>query len=120
MLKQVDQFFLNQEESNSNCFLALRQLIFAADSQVSETMKYNMPCYCYQNKAFCYLWQDKKTREPYILFVEGNQMNHPELESGDRSRMKIFRVDPHSDLPKSTINSLLTEAISLAKNQIKK
>jgi hypothetical protein len=32
-----------------------------------------MPCFCYQRKAFCYLWTDKKTANPYILIAEGNQ-----------------------------------------------
>ncbi len=75
-----------------------------------------MPCFCYKKKMFCYLWTDKKTDEPYLLMVEGKHLNHPELEEGSRSRMKIFRVNPNKDLPIDFIESLLNEALDLNKD----
>ena len=62
---------------------------------------------------FCYLWTDKKTDEPYMLMVEGKYLTHPDLEEGDRSRMKIFRVNPNKDLPVKTIESILQNALDL-------
>lgn len=62
---------------------------------------------------FCYLWTDKKTDEPYILMVEGKHLNHPQLEEGNRSRMKIFRINPNDDLPIETINEVLDTALDL-------
>jgi hypothetical protein len=56
---------------------------------------------------FCYLWTDKKIDEPYILMVEDRYLDHPELEEGNRSRMKIFTVNPNNDLPLKTINNIL-------------
>ena len=47
---------------------------------------------------FCYLWTDKKTNDPYLLFVEGQYLDHPKLETGTRKRMKIFRVNPKEDI----------------------
>lgn len=55
-------------------------------------------------------WTDKKTNEPYILFVEGKYLDYPELESGDRSRMKILRINSNKDLPIKTIDILLLDA----------
>lgn len=72
-----------------------------------------MPCFCYKKKMFCYLWTDKKTKEPYLLLVEGALLVDPELEAGDRSRMKIFRVNPNADLPLAKINELLNNALDL-------
>jgi hypothetical protein len=72
-----------------------------------------MPCFCFQGKAFCYLWKDKKTEAPYILMVEGKKLNHPALESGNRARMKIFPVDPVADLPIKLIKEILFEGINL-------
>jgi hypothetical protein len=69
--------------------------------------------FAFGEKIFCCLWTGKKTGQPYILFVEGNLLNHPHLESGDRKRMKIFRVDPGADLPKKVIESSLEEALEL-------
>jgi hypothetical protein len=45
--------------------------------------------------------------------VEGKYLDHPELEEGKRSRMKIFRVSPNKDLPIKTIESILQEALDL-------
>ena len=94
----------------------LRKIILDQDALVNETRKYGMPCFCYRKKMFCYLWTDKKTDEPYILFVEGKHLDHPALEKGDRSRMKILRVDPKTDLPMDTIRTTLLSALDLYRN----
>lgn len=113
MLRELDNFYLNKEEPNKSCLLALRSIILEQDTTVTETVKYGMPCFCYKKKMFCYLWTDKETLEPYILFVEGKHLNHPKLEQGTRSRMKIFRIDPVKNLPLKSIKSLLNEALDL-------
>lgn len=116
MLRDIDNFYLNKEEPNKGCLLALRSFILAQDANVTETRKYGMPCFCYKKKMFCYLWEDKKSNEPYILMVEGKHLNHPALEKGDRSRMKIFRVNPNADLPRSTIELIINQALDLYRN----
>lgn len=116
MTHERDTFYLNQEEPNQSCLLAIRDLILDQDSQVSETRKYGMPCFCYQKKMFCYLWTDKKTQEPYLLMVEGKHLDHPLLEAGSRSRMKILRIDPNQDLPIDTISEILKSALDLYRN----
>lgn len=65
---------------------------------------------------FCYLWTDKVTDEPYILMVEGKHLNHPLLEKGKRSRMKILRIDPGKDLPMENILEVLNEGLDLYRN----
>jgi len=115
-MQELDNFYLNKEEPNRSCLLALRSIILNIDEQVSEVKKYGMPCFCYKKKMFCYLWTDKKTLEPYMLFVEGNRLNHPKLETGTRSRMKILRINPTKNIPIKTIESLLKKAIDLYKN----
>jgi len=116
MIEQLDSFYLKKEEPNRSCLLALRRMILDQDQEITETMKWGMPCFCYRKKMFCYLWTEKKTGEPYLLFVEGNYLIHPELEAGKRSRMKIFRVNPEMDLPISKIKLLLTQALDLYRN----
>ena len=118
MTEDFDHYYLNQDEPNQSCLLALRSIILKQDDQVSETRKWHMPCFCYRKKMFCFLWTDKKTHEPYLLFVEGQYLDHPDLEDGNRSRMKIFRVDPHQDLPIDTINPLLQAALDLYRKGI--
>jgi len=118
MIREIDQYYFQQEEPNRGCLLALRSLILEQDPHVSETRKWGMPCFCFRNKMFCFLWTDKRTNEPYILFVEGKHLDHPKLEQGTRSRMKIFRVMPNKDIPLETIELLLNIALDLYRNGI--
>ncbi len=113
MLKSTDQFYERHDEPNKGCLLALRSILLQHDADMSETVKYGMPCFCYRDKALCYLWIDKCTNEPYILLVEGMRIDHPDLEQGSRKRMKIFRVQPNEDLPLNTIKYLLDSSIKL-------
>tara|TARA_R110000796_G_scaffold252645_2_gene390169 strand:- start:22228 stop:22596 length:369 start_codon:yes stop_codon:yes gene_type:complete len=118
MISDFDSYYLNKEEPNKSCLLALRSLILNQGNEVTETKKYGMPCFCFKKKMFCYLWTDKKTDEPYILFVEGKLLDHPKLETGTRARMKIFRVNPNKDLPKDTIEMLLNSALDIYRKGI--
>lgn len=123
MIDELHNYYLQQEEPQRSCLLALRDIILKQDADISETVKYGMPCFCYKKKMFCYLWTDSKTHEPYILFVEGKHLNNPALEAGSRARMKILRVNPIEDLPLTLIKSLLNEALDLYRkgiNQIKR
>lgn len=116
-MSETDKYYLDEQEPNKSCLLSLRKIILEQDEAVSETRKYGMPCFCYQKKTFCYLWTDKKTDKPYILFVEGKHLEHPQLEKGNRSRMKIFRVEPSKDLPLRTIELLLNKALDVYRNK---
>ena len=118
MIEEVYNYYLNKEEPGRSCLLALRSIILGHDSNITETQKWGMPCFCYKKKIFCYLWTDKETDEPYILMVEGKHLVHPKLEAGNRSRMKVFRVDPNKDLPLKTIGNILQEALELYRTGI--
>lgn len=115
-MEKLENYYLNKSEPNQSCLLALRSIILNQDKEITETQKWGMPCFCYKKKMFCYLWTDKKTNEPYILMVEGKHLNYPELEEGDRKRMKVLRVDPNQDLPLKTIETILQKALELYKN----
>lgn len=98
----------------------MRDIVLAQDEEVTETVKYGMPCFCYRSKAFCYLWTDKITGEPYLLMVEGKYLDHPRLEQGDRARMKILRVNPKRDLPVNIIKTIMKAALDLYRNGLLK
>ena len=120
MIPALDSFYLTKPVAIKSCLLALRTIILSYDKNIIETVKYGMPCFCYGKKQFCYLWIDKKTSDPYILFVEVRHINHPKLEAGTRARMKILRVNPNKDLPLRTIQSILKLAVSLYQNGLVK
>lgn len=112
-MRDIDQFYLNQDEPNKSCLLALRYLILKHDINLLESIKWGMPCFCYKKKMCCFLWINKITKEPYILFVDGNLLNHPKLEQGTRRKMKVMSINPNKDLPLRTIKNILQQAIVL-------
>ena len=114
---ELHNFYLNHNEPDKSCLLALRSIILAQDNQITETQKYGMPCFCFKKKAFCYLWTDKKSKEPYLLMVEGKFLDHPSLEVGSRSRMKILRINPNRDLPMKIIVDILQKALCLIQSK---
>lgn len=111
-----EDFYLSKSEPNKSCLLALRSIILRQSPDITETVKYGMPCFCYKKKMFCYLWTDKKTAEPYILMVEGILLSHPKLEAGSRARMKILSVNPNQDMDIDAINEVLQEGLTLYRN----
>lgn len=50
-MKTTDQFYQKQEEPNKSCLLALRTVLLQHNTQMSETVKYGMPCFCYNGKV---------------------------------------------------------------------
>lgn len=118
MTSELHNFYLLKEEPNKSCLLTLRALILKQDDLIRETRKYGMPCFCYKNKMFCYLWVAKKTDIPYILFVEGKHLEHPHLERGTRNRMKVFHVDPSLTIEVKQIEELLNKALNLYRDGI--
>jgi hypothetical protein len=113
MFKPIDSFYLNHEEPNRSCFLALRELILGQDERIRETLKFKMPCFAIGKKLLCYLWSDKKTGTPYILMVDGNRIDHPELVAGDRKKMKVLYVASDVDLQVETIVEVLQKGLAL-------
>ncbi|MBK9332957.1 MAG: DUF1801 domain-containing protein [Ignavibacteria bacterium] len=120
MLQKLDKFYFEKDEPIRTCLLKLRSIIVEQETNITETKKYGMPCFCYKKNILCYLWTDKKTDEPYILFAEGKYLDHPALEAGGRTRMKIFRVNPDKVLPLKTIENILQSALDLYRTGIVK
>ena len=112
-MKELDNFYLQQEEPIKGCLLALKQIILSQDKEISNTWKYGMPFFCYKGKMFCYLWYHKKHKQPYIGIVEGSRFDEPFLIQEKRSRMKIMLLDPNEDLPLQTIDNILKKALNL-------
>lgn len=108
-----ESYYNSHDEAVSSCLWAMRDVLLNMGTEVSETKKYGMPCFCYAGKAFCYLWTDKKSGNPYFLLVEGRNMSHPSLKAGDRKRMKTLPINPNQDLEMVVIREVLNEAISL-------
>jgi hypothetical protein len=116
MTEAIYSYYLRQNEPNQSCLLALQSIILKSNKHISESLKWKAPCFSYKKKMFCFLSVNKKTMQPYILFLEGNYLNFPELEQGNRKRMKVFHINPNTDLPIHKINEILTAAISLYTN----
>ncbi|MDX6183678.1 DUF1801 domain-containing protein [Flavobacterium sp. Fl-77] len=112
-MKQLDDFYLNQEEPIKGIFLALKKIILKQDSNITNVLKYGMPFFCYKGKMFCYLWFHKKLKQPYIGIVEGKSFEEPFLIQEKRSRMKIMLLNPDEDLPLEIIENVIQKALKL-------
>ena len=111
-LRAIDHWYDQHEEPNRSCLLALRSWILDFNPRIAECWKYRMPMFCVNAKMFCYLWTDKKTKQPYLGIVEGKHIKHPLLIQGDRARMKILPIDPEEDLPVKAMKEVLSMALS--------
>lgn len=112
-MKELDRIYAKFEEPTQGCLLALRDYILGLDPKIEHVKKYGMPFFINGKKMLCYFWLDKKTKLPYIGIADGNKIEHPALEQGNRSRMKIFRIDPTQDLPIDTLNEIFTLALNV-------
>lgn len=117
-MNPLDNFYLNQQEPNKGCLLALREIILSQDQHITNEWKYGMPFFCYKGKMFCYLWIHKKINQPYLGIVEGKRIEHPQLLLEKRARMKIMLIDPLKDLPIKSIHEILDIALSFYKRGI--
>jgi len=113
MLSGLDNFYFRNSNEVNDCLLALRKIILDQDDLITAELKYHMPFFCYRGKMFCYLWIEQGSGRPYMGFVEGKHLNHPDLILGERARMKILFVDPDKDLPIEMLNDLLQQALNL-------
>jgi len=113
MLREIDNYFLQQDEPAKSCLQFLRQHILKQDANITEAWKYRMPFYCYKGKMFCYLWVHKKYHQPYIGIVEGKAIDHPDLIIEKRARMKIFLIDADKDIPIKKVDAVLKKVIAL-------
>jgi hypothetical protein len=117
-MKQLDDFYLKQQEPIKGSLLALKEIILKQDKDITNVLKYGMPFFCYKGKMFCYLWIHKKLRQPYIGIVEGKHFDEAFLIQEDRSRMKIMMLDSDMDLPLEQIEKVLLKALNLYKSGI--
>lgn len=113
MLRPIDRYFLEKEEPDKSCLLALRTFIPSLDEGITEEWKYRLPFFYYHGKMFCYLWTHKKFKQPYIGIVKGKEIDHPLLLLEKRAKMKILLIDPEVDLPVETIGEILGKALKL-------
>lgn len=117
MTSDLNNFYLKQEEPTRGCLLALKGVILKHNHEITAEWKYKLPFFYFKGKMLCYLWIHKKHKQPYIGFVDGNLINHPDLLQEKRARMKILLIDANSDLPIEKINPILTSAIYICSNK---
>lgn len=112
-MEELDNFYLDREEPNKSCLMALRDIILGYSDELQPAFKYRLPCFMLGKKMFCYLWIDKKTKFPYIGIANGVKIDHPDLIQGNRTYMKLLMIDPEKDIPVETIHQIFDKAVKL-------
>lgn len=115
MQDNLTHFYLDQEEPLKSTLLALHDYIMAFDPKIQAAWKWGTPFFTYQNKNVCYLWLDKRSRHPYVGFIDGHKIDHPLLLIGNRKQIKILPIDPNADLPVEALQEILAAALALYK-----
>ena len=113
MLTELESFFRLKPEPQQSCLYFLRSIITNCHPEIRETYKWRLPYYTLKGKTFCYLWIDKTNDFPYVCFTRGAEMAHPELEKGERKKMKAYYIDPYQDIDVKTLSDILNEAMAL-------
>lgn len=111
MTHALDNFYLEKDDPNQSCLLALRDLILSFNTDIEAVWKYRLPCFIYKGKLMFYLWIDKKTIHPYVAILCNHRFKHPQLIAGKRKMYKLYMVDPNEDIDKNTLYELLDLAI---------
>ncbi|RZL44652.1 MAG: DUF1801 domain-containing protein [Pedobacter sp.] len=117
MLSELDNFYLQKDEPVRSCLLALKEVILKHNQEITAEWKFQLPFFYFTGKMLCYLWIHKKYKQPYIGFVDGGLIDHPDLLQEKRARMKILLIDQAIDLPIEKINTILTSAIYICLNK---
>ena len=112
-LKELDNFYWNNEEPSRGCYLALKEIILGLDKGMTPEWKYKLPFFYLNGKMFCYLWKDKKTKMPYIGIMGGNKLEHPKLIQDGRKWVKILYVDPEKDLDIDLIMEIMAMTLEM-------
>lgn len=111
MNQALDNFYLEKEEPNQGCLLALRDIILNYNPNIEAVWKYRLPGFIHNGKLICYLWVDKKSSFPYVALLCNHKFKHPQLIAGNRKMYKLFMVNPNVDTDRSTLHELLDLAI---------
>jgi len=112
-MRPIDYFYEKQTTENKACLLLLRELILTHNEDITESLRWNIPCYKFQDSMICLLNIDKKSALPYVLWVDGKALKHPSLVLGSRKRMRILHIDPNANVDVRVIKDLLDQAVSL-------
>lgn len=112
-MQQLYDYYMTLPEPTKSCFLAIRDHILAYDAHITETWKYQSPFFCYRDKIMGYLWINRKTQQPYLGVVNGKLIDHPQLRSEGRKRVKVLSLDPAGELPLDVIDFVLQRSITL-------
>jgi hypothetical protein len=103
----LTDYYLSKPEHLQSCLLALRHSILNHHPNITESYKFGTAFFSYKDKMLCYLGHHKKLNQPYIGFIAGSKIEHPDLLKENRKMVKILVVDAEKDLPIETITLVL-------------
>lgn len=112
MQTSVDHYFNSLEEPYKSCLLFLRKFILEFSKDISEKRSNNTPFYYYKKKSIGFISFDPKSKDIYFSFTNGYKLEHPNLLSEGRKKMKILRVDPFVDIDLESLREILAAAVT--------
>ncbi len=113
MLRPIDAFFYNQIEPAKSCLEFLRSYLLSINKDITEEWKYGAPFYFVRGKRFCYLWVNKKWKQPYIGIIDGSCIEFSGLIQENRKRMKVYPINANKAIDVKALDRLMKKVLSL-------
>ena len=115
-MKALDAYYDGLAEPLQGYMLAVRKIMLDLDEEIESTWKWSTPFFLYRKRMLCYLWVDKKTREPYLGIYGGDALNHPSLVQKHRAKIRKLMLNVDKDIPAGTIRVVLGLAMTLIRD----
>ena len=109
MISDLENYYTDKPEAISECLIAMRSIIRSHPLTAGEAWKWRLPVFHSEDgKNICYFNVEKKTKRPYMCFINSRILDDfPMLEKDDRRVMKALKFDPNEDLPKDLILEIM-------------
>lgn len=113
MNPDIERFYNKLEKPQQEVFLFLNPFIKQIHPDINLQYKWGLPYFYYKTKPLVYFWVDKNTKQPYLGFAKGKQLNHPKLITGNRTVIKILPLNSSEDIPVDDIKQIILKALPL-------
>lgn len=111
-MSRAEDFILSFDGDQKDIMLYFHQLL-TNEFNLLDKMRYNIPFY-YGRSWICYLSPTKKGNVEFA-FVRGNELSNDQALLSSKGRKQVFSIEFNkvSDIPQSTINEVINEAVLL-------
>jgi hypothetical protein len=115
MQPKIQQYFLRMPEHKRVPAMQLRDLILAADSRVSEAIKWNQLTFSAGKENLAFIYTYPAAAYINLGFFKATSLGDPkQLFEGTGKGMRHIKIYEHKKIPATQIRKWVKEAVALA------